>query len=114
MASKGMQTSRQMNQRIDKVPQRKFRNREEESQQNGNGPQRRDLAYKSLKQNKKVRLKIKVIENLFNEIIAEKPTTLEKEMDIKTQRIFRSPKIQKKNLSTASYIHAKTTKQETV
>lgn len=59
-----------------------------------------------------MRLKIKVIENLFNEIIAEKFTTLEKEMVINTQKIFRSLKRQKKNILTASHTQdAKTTKQ---
>lgn len=59
-----------------------------------------------------MRLKIKVIENLFNEIIAEKFTTLEKEMVINTQKIFRSLKRQNKNILTASHTQdAKTTKQ---
>lgn len=62
-----------------------------------------------------MRLKIKVIENLFNEIIEEKSTTLEKEIVINTQKIFRSPKRQKKNLLTASHIQdAKTTKQRKI
>ena len=88
MASKGIQTSRQMTQRIDIQKQR----RRKLPKCKWSTMMRPSLQIPKVEGE----IKKKVIENLFNEIIAEKSTTLEKEMVINTQKIFRNPKRQKK------------------